>query len=87
MGYDAFFTPNGDGINDNWIIRGINEQFQSQSRIYIYDRYGKLLDALDPQGQGWNGNHKGLRLPEDSYWFRFDAEDGRSLMGHFSLIR
>ena len=87
LGYDAFFTPNGDGINDTWIIRGINEQFQSQSRIYIYDRYGKLLDALDPQGQGWNGNHKGLRLPEDSYWFRFDAEDGRSLMGHFSLIR
>ena len=42
LGYDAFFTPNGDGINDTWIIRGINEQFQSQSRVYIYDRYGNL---------------------------------------------
>lgn len=87
LGYDAFFTPNGDGVNDTWMIRGLNEQFQSRSKIYIYDRYGKLLDALDPLGQGWNGIYKGLRLPEDSYWFRFDVEDGRSLMGHFSLIR
>lgn len=87
LGYDAFFTPNGDGINDTWIIRGLNEQFQSQSKIYIYDRYGKLLEALDPLGQGWNGIYKGLRLPEDSYWFRFTTEDGRSLVGHFSLIR
>ncbi len=87
LGYDAFFTPNGDGVNDTWTIRGLNARFQSQSKLYIYDRYGKLLEALDPLGPGWDGTYKGLRLPEDSYWFRFNTEDGRSLVGHFSLIR
>ena len=48
IGYKKFFTPNGDGIHDSWRILGIREDFQPNSRVYIFDRYGKLLKELDP---------------------------------------
>ena len=54
IGYKKFFTPNGDGIHDNWRILGIREDFQPNSRVYIFDRYGKLLKELDPVTEGWD---------------------------------
>lgn len=87
LGYDRYFSPNGDGINDRWKVKGANGNFQDDSRVYIYDRYGKLLKTLDPFGPGWDGTFKGIRLPEDAYWFQFQTIEGKNVSGHFSLIR
>lgn len=85
--YPNYFTPNGDGTNDFWQILGINAQFQPQSDIYIFDRYGKLMKQLDPISNGWNGTFNGQLLPSDDYWFRVMLDDGREFKGHFSLKR
>lgn len=87
LGYDRYFSPNGDGINDTWRIKGALGNFQEDGKIYIYDRYGKLLKVLDPFGPGWDGRFKGLQLPEDSYWFQFQTIEGQNVSGYFSLIR
>ena len=87
IGYKKFFTPNGDGIHDNWKILGIREDFQPNSRVYIFDRYGKLLKELDPITQGWDGTYLGRPMPQTDYWFRVFLEDGREFNGHFSLVR
>ena len=87
IGYKKFFTPNGDGIHDNWRILGINEFFQPNSKIYIFDRYGKLIKELDPRGSGWDGMFSGSPMPQTDYWFRVFLEDGREFRGHFSLVR
>ncbi|MEX0291076.1 MAG: T9SS type B sorting domain-containing protein [Flavobacteriaceae bacterium] len=87
IGYPRFFTPNADGVNDLWQISGINEHFQSESTIYIYDRYGKLLAQLDAQHSGWNGTYNNNSLPSADYWFRAVLEDGREFSGHFALKR
>lgn len=87
LGYDHYFSPNGDGINDTWRIKGALGNFQEDGKIYIYDRYGKLLKVLDPFGPGWDGRFKGLPLPEDSYWFQFQTIEGQNVSGYFSLIR
>jgi gliding motility-associated-like protein len=65
--YPHYFTPNGDGFNDTWnIARLIN---QPNAKIYIFDRYGKLLKQIAPAGAGWDGNFNGeLQLATD-YWF------------------
>ncbi|MCP4978719.1 MAG: T9SS type B sorting domain-containing protein, partial [Maribacter sp.] len=42
IGFPRFFTPNNDGHNDFWQIRGVNAQFQPNSVVYIFDRLGKL---------------------------------------------
>ncbi|QLE02132.1 T9SS type B sorting domain-containing protein [Galbibacter sp. BG1] len=87
IGYDKFFTPNGDAINDYWQIAGINAFTQANSLIYIFDRYGKLVKQLDPTSKGWDGTYNGIDLPASDYWFRVKLEDGRDFKGHFSLKR
>ncbi len=87
IGYKKFFTPNGDGIHDTWRILGIREDFQPNSRVYIFDRYGKLIKELDPVNEGWDGTYLGRPMPQTDYWFRVFLEDGREFKGHFSLIR
>lgn len=87
IGVPKFFTPNGDGYNDYWNIKGVNASFSSKSILYIFDRYGKLLKQVSPSSQGWDGTLNGEPLPADDYWFTLKLEDGREAKGHFSLKR
>ena len=87
IGYKKFFTPNGDGYHDKWKILGIRADFQAKTKVYIFDRHGKLLKKLDPLTEGWDGNYKGKPMPATDYWFRVILEDKREFRSHFSLIR
>jgi gliding motility-associated-like protein len=87
IGVPKFFTPNGDGYNDYWNVKGVNTSFNSKSIIYIFDRYGKLMKQILPSSQGWDGTINGEPLPADDYWFTVKLDDGREAKGHFSLKR
>lgn len=87
IGYAKFFTPNSDGYNDYWQIKGLNSSVQPNSLIFIFDRYGKLLKQFLAGSIGWDGTFNGAPLPSDDYWFRTQLEDGRTFSGHFSLKR
>ncbi|MDI6032813.1 T9SS type B sorting domain-containing protein [Flavobacterium sp. LB2P84] len=82
-----FFTPNGDGYNDYWNLKGINSSIYENAIIYIFDRYGKLLKQLSPSSLGWDGTFFKEPLPADDYWFTIKLEDGRETKSHFSLKR
>lgn len=66
--YPKFFTPNEDGYNDRWNIIGLGEE-NAGAKIYIFDRYGKLLKQLSPSAQGWDGTFNGKMMPSGDYWF------------------
>lgn len=85
--YPKFFTPNNDGYNDYWQIKGLNAQLRQSSDIFIYDRYGKLLKQLASTSKGWDGTFNGKELPTNDYWFTVDLNDGRAFQGHFTLKR
>ena len=87
IGYKKFFTPNGDGIHDTWKVLGIRADFQPKTKVYIFDRYGKLLKELDPLSKGWNGTFNGKPMPSTDYWFSVLLQDGREFKSHFSLVR
>lgn len=87
IGVPKFFTPNGDGYNDYWNVKGVNENFNKNSVIYIFDRYGKLLKQILASSQGWDGTFLGLPLSSDDYWYSIKLDDGREAKGHFSLKR
>ncbi|NER15502.1 T9SS type B sorting domain-containing protein [Leptobacterium flavescens] len=87
VGFPKFFTPNGDGVNESWQLLGVDQQFQPNSIIFIFDRFGKLVKQLRPGGEGWNGTFNGRPLPASDYWFRAILEDGRDFTGHFTLKR
>lgn len=91
-GYPKFFTPNNDGVNDQWLVYGI--ETLTGPAIHIFDRYGKLLIQLDPNSGGWDGTYNGRPMPSTDYWFRLDfsrLEDNivvaRTIQSHFSLKR
>ncbi|MFD1286108.1 T9SS type B sorting domain-containing protein, partial [Mesonia ostreae] len=71
--YPAFFTPNEDGYNDRWNILGLSNQLDA--KIYIFDRYGKLLKQLSPSSPGWDGTFNGTPMPSNDYWFRVEYTD------------
>ncbi len=87
LGIPPFFTPNGDGFNDTWNVKGVNGQFHPGTTVHIFDRYGKLLKMIGAQGTGWDGTYNGQRLPSDDYWFVVTFEDGKVYKGHFALKR
>ena len=87
IGFPKFLTPNDDGKNDYWQVKGINTKFQVNSYILIFDRFGKLLTKLDPLGPGWNGSFNGAKMPTSDYWFKVKLEDGRTFTSHFTLKR
>ncbi|WP_171037106.1 T9SS type B sorting domain-containing protein [Maribacter algarum] len=85
LGYQKFFTPNGDGRHEFWNIIGAENYPESQ--LFIYDRQGKLLAQISPLDRGWNGTYNGLRLPSTDYWFRYVFDNGKVFTGHFTLKR
>ncbi|HEX9979291.1 MAG TPA: choice-of-anchor L domain-containing protein [Flavobacterium sp.] len=84
MDYPKFFTPNGDGINDFWKIKGLENR--AGATLSIFDRYGKLV-WFTADGSGWNGKMKAADLPSTDYWFSVALPDGRTIKSHFSLKR
>lgn len=87
LGYDNYFTPNNDGYHDTWQIKGVTQAAGSQSLVYIFDRYGKLLKNLNISETGWDGTFNGKPMPADDYWFRVTLKNGVEFNGHFSLKR
>ncbi|MDQ6904119.1 MAG: gliding motility-associated C-terminal domain-containing protein [Bacteroidota bacterium] len=59
------FTPNGDGLNDNFKIRGANSY--TIVKLLVYDRFGKLLFNGKNSDNGWNGTFKGVLQPVGVY--------------------
>jgi gliding motility-associated-like protein len=86
LDYPHFFTPNEDGINDEWEIKNLDVSYPNAS-ISIFDRYGKLLKQITAGGESWKGTFNGLKLPADDYWFIIDLKNGEITKGHFSLKR
>ncbi|MBE7698374.1 T9SS type B sorting domain-containing protein [Tenacibaculum finnmarkense] len=89
--YPKFFTPNGDGINDIWKIKGVNSYFYRSSTTLIFDRFGKSLAIIPIDSKGWDGRHNGKELPSNDYWFKTILIDKKGKthrrQGHFSLLR
>jgi gliding motility-associated-like protein len=88
ISYPNFFTPNGDTYNDTWNISGLTPDFKA--KIFIFDRYGKLLKQINPYAGGWDGKLNGEEVPSTDYWFKIEyTEEGvqKEFKSHFSLKR
>lgn len=67
------FTPNGDGVNDLFIISGQNI---SDFELFIYSRWGELMYKSKSLYDHWDGKYKKLIVPEGIYnWLINYSED------------
>jgi gliding motility-associated-like protein len=84
--FPKFFTPNNDGNNDFWQIKGLT--FYPKARVEIFDRFSKLIAVLTAKKPTWNGTLNNIDILSDDYWFvsRID-ESIPEESGHFALVR
>lgn len=84
--FPNFFTPDGDGLNDEWFPR--NREFFPNIDVIIYDRYGRVVARLN-QVKNWDGTYEGSPLPTGDYWYVVNANDTekQQFVGHFTLYR
>jgi gliding motility-associated-like protein/uncharacterized repeat protein (TIGR01451 family) len=77
------FSPNGDGINDLFVIRGIDHY--SANTIEIYNRWGDKVFEASPYQNTWDGKSTmglkvgGNELPIGTYFYVLNLGDGSNV--------
>lgn len=91
LGFPKFFTPNNDGVNDTWQVKGLDANYSNASVVSIFDRYGKLIKQINAKNGFWDGTFNGQSLASSDYWFIAELVDASGIVntykGHFSLVR
>ncbi|HRN78869.1 MAG TPA: PKD domain-containing protein [Ferruginibacter sp.] len=67
-------SPNGDGINDRWVIKHIEDY--PNAVVQVFNRYGQKLFESKGYPQPWDGTYKGSPLPLATYYYVIDVKNG-----------
>ncbi|MEZ5026157.1 MAG: PKD domain-containing protein [Chitinophagales bacterium] len=82
------FSPNGDGINDTYLVRS---KILKNMHLEIYNRWGLKVFESDSIVDGWDGKFKGQPAPQDAYGYIFNGEciqgEKISIKGNITLVR
>ncbi len=71
-----FFSPNGDGHNDTFVVKNINEY--PINKMHVFNRWGEIVFTSEPYKNDWDGTMNvenqwfGKVLPEGIYFYRFE---------------
>lgn len=79
------FSPNGDGIDDYWIIEDI-ENYPGSS-IVIYNGNGSVVYEKDNYNNEWDAVYNGKNLPETAYFYVIRYENKEPKTGSVTVIR
>lgn len=83
------FTPNGDGINDNFFPIEINAI--SKATLIIYNRWGQKLFESNNIEKGWDGKYNDSMCVDGVYYWILDYTDLKdtdfSKTGFLNLVR
>ena len=80
-----YMSPNGDGKNDTWIIKG--HYLLDACTIQIYDSWGNQVYESTGYDNGWDGTKEGVLLPQGNYYYVVDCGDDQPFTGSITLIR
>lgn len=80
------FTPNGDGVNDNWYVEGILNF--PENEVFVYNIYGNQVYSKKSYANDWQGTYNGSELPDGTYFYviRFDSPS-RVIKGSVDILR
>ncbi|RYY50566.1 MAG: PKD domain-containing protein, partial [Chitinophagaceae bacterium] len=80
------FSPNGDGINDKWIIEYLDTY--PNCRVLVFTRAGQKVFESRGYKTPWNGTMNGKSLPLDTYYYIIEPENGRKpVTGYITIIK
>ena len=67
------FSPNGDGINDTWIITNLSAY--PGATVDVFNRYGQLVFHSENYNKAWDGTYNGNPLPMGTYYYIIDLKN------------
>jgi len=80
------FSPNGDGINDTWVIPYL--QLFSSAIVEIYNRYGQPVFKSTGYYTPWNGKLNGKDLPIGTYYYIIKLNpQSKPLNGSITILK
>jgi gliding motility-associated-like protein len=79
------FTPNGDGINDKFVIKNLDQY--PNNRLQIFDRTGKVLYEQNDYANNWDGRVNGQLLTKDTYLYILTIKGQIVKKGTVTLVR
>ena len=80
------FSPNGDAINDFWVIQYLDEY--TSNHVQVFTRAGQLVFENRGLYKAWNGRYKGKPLPMDTYYYIIEPGSGRDpLSGYVTIVK
>jgi gliding motility-associated-like protein len=87
-----YFSPNGDGSNDRWILPGWVCKNFACPKILIYNRYGSIVwRSVGQYNNDWEGTHYNTQdpLPEGIYWYIIEFGDNfaKTKTGFVEIMR
>jgi gliding motility-associated-like protein len=78
-------SPNGDGINDIWIVKNI--AFYPNNTVTVYDRTGVIVFTRKNYQNDWAGTYHGSILSEGTYYYKVDLGNGSVTKGFITVLR
>lgn len=80
------FTPNGDNINDTWMIKYIEDY--PGCTVDVFNRNGQKVFTSINYNEPWDGKYKGSYLPTGTYYYIINPKNGRTaISGPVTIIR
>lgn len=80
------FSPNGDGINDTWVISNISDY--PGATVEVFNRYGQQVFFSEGYDRPWNGSYKGAPLPLATYYYIINLKNGfKPLNGSITIVK
>lgn len=79
-------TPNGDGVNDVWIVKNILQY--PNNELKVFDREGRVVYSKIGYDNTWDGQYNGNPLPEDTYYYILYIDSGKAQKtGFITLVK
>ncbi len=84
----TIITPNGDGINDKWVIKPAlldGEEYD----VKVFNRYGDEVFSTDNYNNDWMGtydSYDGNLLPEGTYYYYVVDQNGNEFKGPINIL-
>jgi gliding motility-associated-like protein len=79
------FTPNGDGINDKFVIKNLDQY--PVNHLQVFDRTGKVVYETNNYSNNWDGTVNGKLLVKDSYFYVLTIKGAIIKRGSITLVR
>ncbi len=82
----SLITPDMNGLNDYFFLEGI--EALGRVELTVFDRRGALVYENPSYDNLWHGtNYNGEPLPDDTYFYIINAENGLAVSGYLYVRR